>query len=533
MLLHRHHRLAATLRLPSSSLKRFTRTSRFLPHLFHSPENTSPDLSSSPPSLSLPDDLPLIHGYFSPTRLSSPRPDFTPSALAHRAKSAALLRLVESYRKHGHRGARLDPLDLAQRADVPALDPQRYGLKMEAGFEIREEFRSAVLPDEWVGEEGETYDVKGILNFGEGEQELTIEEIYAKLAKVYCDEVAYEVRFLSPPFCPDYVLTLLLPDEQFSHLTNLTERDFLENLLESSYAAPLTDEEQLAHWELLAKSESFDRFLAKRFPSVKRYGLEGGESMLTAIAEVLKQAQGEGVEEVVIGMPHRGRLVRDYSYPLPLPSNSLNFSLLHEQNLLTQLLDLDPRFVFRKMRGLPTLPASLPRSQFSDDVLSHLFVSTSYTPPAPPSSPPSSSAADLKPLKVHVLPNPSHLETVTPVALGFARALQIPFGSAGKDGGELGDKVLSLSIHGDAAFGGQGVVAESLNLAMLPHFNVGGTVHIVVNNQLGCVAFLPSPSFSFTDLLVNRAATPPQQSKAAPPSTPPTSQSSSPLQSST
>lgn len=118
------------------------------------------------------------------------------------------------------------------------------------------------------------------------------------------------------------------------------------------------------------------------------------------------------------------------------------------------------------MRALPTLPPSLPSSQFTDDVLSHLFLTTSTTP------------------AVHLLPNPSHLEAVNPVALGFARGLQVPFGSldatAGGEKYELGDKVLSLQVHGDAAFGGQGVVAESLNLASLPHFTVGGTVRIVV-----------------------------------------------------
>jgi probable 2-oxoglutarate dehydrogenase E1 component DHKTD1 len=175
-------------------------------------------------------------------------------------------------------------------------------------------------------------------------------------------------------------------------------------------------------------------------------------------------------------MPHRGRL-----------------------NVLTQLLDFDMRLLVRKvsfsllfsafpcsshcflhqMRALPTLPPSLPPSQFTDDVLSHLF--TTATLPVPSSS--SSSAGEIK---VHLLPNPSHLEAVNPVALGFARGLQVPFRSAlgsegeGKKAYELGDEVLSLQIHGDAAFGGQGVTAETLNLESLPHFNVGGSIRIVV-----------------------------------------------------
>ncbi|GAA6044320.1 hypothetical protein JCM8097_004473 [Rhodosporidiobolus ruineniae] len=398
-----------------------------------------------------------VWGYQTPQ--TPTRREFTPEELANRAKNASLLRLVESYRRHGHRAASLDPLDLAQRPDVPALDPQRYGFPLQdgSGFQLRAEFKSETVPTDFVGEPGQTYDTTGIVNFEEGEKSKTVDEIAARLAEVYCDGVAYE----------------------FSHLP-LAERDFLEKHLESSHSTPLAKEEQLAHWSLLAKSESFDRFLAKRFPSVKRYGLEGGEGMMVAVAKLLNEASGEGVEDVVIGMPHRGRL-----------------------NLLTQLLGMDPRLVFRKMRGLPTLPASLPADEFSDDVLSHLFLSTSYTPPSLPSV-----SSDPKPLDVHVLPNPSHLETVTPVALGFARGLQVPFGAKeaqekGKgENYELGDKVLSLSIHGDAAFGGQGVVAESLNLASLPHFNVGGTVHLVVNNQIGYTtpAIQGRSSFYATDL---------------------------------
>lgn len=131
------------------------------------------------------------------------------------------------------------------------------------------------------------------------------------------------------------------------------------------------------------------------------------------------------------------------------------------------------------MRALPTLPPSLPPSQFTDDVLSHLF--TTAILPVPSSS--NSRSKQGGEIKVHLLPNPSHLEAVNPVALGFARGLQVPFRSAfggEREGYELGDEVLSVQIHGDAAFGGQGVTAETLNLESLPHFNVGGSIRIVV-----------------------------------------------------
>ncbi|BGP33568.1 putative 2-oxoglutarate dehydrogenase E1 component DHKTD1, mitochondrial [Rhodotorula toruloides] len=389
-----------------------------------------------------------IWGYEEPKTYTLP--DFTPTELANRSKNASLLRLVESYRRHGHRAALVDPLDLAQRPVVPALDPRRYGLGAEPE---RDEFVSETLA-ETVEDEGKKYDTTGILDFpedGKGSMR-TMKEISQRLAEVYCGGVAYE----------------------FMHMPSKHERRFLETLLERSHAEPISASEQLENWRLLARSEGLDRWAAKRFPNVKRYGGEGAESMMVAVAKILGEATKGGVEDVVIGMPHRGRL-----------------------NLLTQLLDLDMRLLVRKMRGLPTLPPSLPPSRFTDDVLSHLFLSTRYTPPASSDS-----------LTVHLLPNPSHLETVTPVALGFARGLQVPFGSleAQKSGSsqpyELGSKVLSLSIHGDAAFGGQGVVAESLNLASLPHFTCGGTVHIVVNNQIGYTtpATQGRSSFYATDL---------------------------------
>lgn len=120
------------------------------------------------------------------------------------------------------------------------------------------------------------------------------------------------------------------PKNQFMHMPSKHERRFLETLLERSHAIPISPAEQRAQWQLLAKSEGFDNWAAKRFPNVKRYGLEGGESMMTAVAKVLDEAHASGFEDVVIGMPHRGRL-----------------------NLLTQLLDLDMRLLVRKVRDRP------------------------------------------------------------------------------------------------------------------------------------------------------------------------------------
>ncbi|GAA5957152.1 hypothetical protein JCM21900_003112 [Sporobolomyces salmonicolor] len=383
-----------------------------------------------------------VWGYQTPHSFSLP--DFTPEELANRSRNGSLLRLVEAYRKHGHRAARVDPLDLAERPNVPALDPRRYGFEVDEA-EVRLKFVSKALPSSKLDEY--KWDVTGILDFPDGGKLKTMDEISQRLADVYTGGIGFE----------------------FMHLPSKHERRFLEKLLEQSHAQPIPTSQQLAQWKLLASSEGFDRWCAKRFPTVKRYGLEGAEGMMVALATVFEEAGREGVEDIVIGMPHRGRL-----------------------NLLTQLLGLDMRLLVRKMRGLPTLPPSLPSSQFSDDVLSHLFLSTKY------------STSSHEQLNIHLLPNPSHLEAVTPVAQGFARGLQVPFGSleAGDEQYELGDKVLNVSLHGDSAFGGQGVVAETLNLASLPHFNVGGTVRIVVNNQLGYTtpAIQGRSSFYATDL---------------------------------
>lgn len=200
--------------------------------------------------------------------------------------------------------------------------------------------------------------------------------------------------------------------------------------------------------EILLKSQVFDNFLAAKFSTVKRYGGEGAESMMAFFYELFCQAPKSGVTDIVVGMPHRGRL-----------------------NLLTGLLDFPPVQVFQKMKGMPEVPLG---TKGSGDVLSHL-----------------STSVDLQgypgPLHASLLPNPSHLEGVSPVAVGKARARLQSLDPVRYAKDSWGGKypALPVQIHGDASFSAQGVIMETVAMSRLPEFTVGGSLHLVVNNQIG------------------------------------------------
>ncbi|QRW05238.1 2-oxoglutarate dehydrogenase E1 component [Ceratobasidium sp. AG-Ba] len=346
-------------------------------------------------------------------------PDYTPAQIANRAKNAALLRYVDSVRIHGHRqvaqAASIDPLDLLERDDVNALDPTRYGLK----------------------DAGAKFDINGIIwhdfdslgNPSSTPAMWPLSEIVDHLRTTYVGRIAYE----------------------YMHSPSKAERLWFSHLLEStqSSARYMPDDEQKRKiWSLLARSETWDHFLQLKFPNLKRYGLEGAESMLAALDSLFHSAAQGGVSNVVLCMPHRGRL-----------------------SLLTDLLRYSPAAMFHKIRGGSEVPAEL---NAVGDVISHLV------------SCPTLEYPDSKtPVKVTMLQNPSHLEAVNPVAMGQARAKQY---SLIKDSGNdcmLGDKVMCVQLHGDAAFTGQGVIMEGLGLSNLPHYTSGGSVHLVVNNNIG------------------------------------------------
>ncbi|KAF8172057.1 dehydrogenase E1 and transketolase domain-containing protein 1 [Mycena galopus ATCC 62051] len=362
-------------------------------------------------------------------------PDYTPAQLKNRAENAALLRYVDSIRTHGHRAARIDPLDLIQREEVAALDPRRYHLL----------------------DDNKKYNVNGIVwtgpvNASEREDEdewWTLGQVTEHLRNIYTGPIAYE----------------------YMHSPSKTERLWFSHTLESkrfpSTGNGLSAQEKERVHGLLAKSEVFDNFLQLKFPSLKRYGLEGGESMIPALDSLFSTAAKAGVSTIVLGMPHRGRL-----------------------NLLTDLLEYPATALFHKIKGGAEIPDDLGAE---GDVISHLVASPVLKYNGAPN-----------PIHVSLLPNPSHLEAVDPVALGKTRAKQYSLLKTSPEDCNLGDKVMCVQLHGDASFTGQGVVMESLGFSNLPHFTSGGSVHLVVNNNVGYTTPLLAPAHLCTALTLGR-----------------------------
>ncbi|CAE6428691.1 unnamed protein product [Rhizoctonia solani] len=342
-------------------------------------------------------------------------PDYTPAQLENRAKNAALLRYVESVRQHGHRAASIDPLDLLERDPVGALDPTRYGLKdANAKFDVN----------------GIIWHDLGSLGTPSSEPVMwTLSEIVDHLRSVYIGRIAYE----------------------YMHSPSKSERLWFSHLLESKQTSGRykpNDEQKHRIWGLLARSETWDQFLQLKFPNLKRYGLEGAESMLSAVDSIFHSASQSGVSNVVLCMPHRGRL-----------------------SLLTDLLGYSPAAMFHKIRGGSEVPGNLGAV---GDVISHLVACPTLEYPG-----------GSTPVHVTMLQNPSHLEAVNPVAMGQARAKQYSLIKESGNDCMLGDKVVCVQLHGDAAFTGQGVIMEGLGLSNLPHYTSGGSVHLVVNNNIG------------------------------------------------
>ncbi|HUC69253.1 MAG TPA: 2-oxoglutarate dehydrogenase E1 component [Stellaceae bacterium] len=313
------------------------------------------------------------------------------------------LSLIRAYRVRGHLLADLDPLGLVRLASHPDLEPSTYGFT-EADYD-RPIF------------------VNGVLGF----ETATLREILAALKATYCGHVGIE----------------------YMHMQELEQRQWIQARIEvPRNQTEFTREGKRAILERLTVAEMLERFLDRRYTGTKRFGLEGGESLIPALEQVIKRGGQLGMKELVLGMPHRGRL-----------------------NVLTNVMGKPFAALFSEFQGNPANPADV---QGSGDVKYHLGTSTDR---------------EMNDIRVHLslTANPSHLEAVNPVVLGKVRAKQRQRGDTARD------EVVGLLMHGDAAFAGQGLVAESLELSQLKGYRSGGTIHVVVNNQIG---FTTSPSYA-------------------------------------
>uniref|UniRef100_A0A182JSU8 Transketolase-like pyrimidine-binding domain-containing protein n=1 Tax=Anopheles christyi TaxID=43041 RepID=A0A182JSU8_9DIPT len=331
------------------------------------------------------------------------------AVLEKRNANSNVYRWVEAYRNHGHRIATIDPVLFQPSADagsskgLPELQYTRYGLGA-----------------------GDRIDPRGLLNVPASQQPLSMVELDALLARMYCGSCSIELGFIE--------------SEQ--------EREWLAGRYEQLFQHELTVGERREIAELMLKSQAFDQFLAVKFPTVKRYGGEGAESMMAFYWELFRCAGEHELRNVVIGMPHRGKL-----------------------NVLTTMFGTRPAKIFKKFKGYPEFPAD---AQAMCDIASHFHTSTDIT-------------VGGKTFHLNMLHNPSHLEAVNPVSMGKARAKQLALadGPYDRQGQFDRSKVLNVQVHGDAAFPGQGINQECLMMANVPHYEVEGTVHLIVNNQVG------------------------------------------------
>jgi 2-oxoglutarate dehydrogenase E1 component len=338
-------------------------------------------------------------------------PGLTAARHAEIAKEAGIIQLINAYRVRGHLIADLDPLG-TEPSYHAELDPETYGLTI---WDLDREFLTGSL-GEAIGE-------------GTPKSMATLREILETLRQTYCGKIGAEYMNIQVP-------------EQKLWLQQRMEPD--------ANNWPLEREIRLRIMRSVIAGEEFEHFLHSRFVGQKRFALEGGETALAIMEELLERAAAQNVHEIVIGMAHRGRL-----------------------NLLVNTAGKDVKQIFSEFEG-EIDPAS---TQGSGDVKYHLG-STGIR-----------KTEQGREIVVSVAPNPSHLEAVDPVVEGIVRPKQDRLGDTERE------RVIPVLIHGDAAFAGQGVVTETLNLSQLDGYATGGTIHLVINNQIGFTT-LPDESRS-------------------------------------
>ncbi|MQX35795.1 2-oxoglutarate dehydrogenase E1 component [Roseospira navarrensis] len=322
---------------------------------------------------------------------------------AHTLDSIRALMLIRAYRVRGHLEARLDPLGLTEPEPHPELDYHSYGFT-DADLD-REIFIDNVL----------------------GLESAPLRKIVEVVRETYCGHIGVEFMHIQYPDQKAWIQRRVESELNRTAFTDLGRKTIMQRIIEA---------------------ETFETYLHRKYTGTKRFGLEGAESTIPAIEQILKRGSQLGLEHVTIGMAHRGRL-----------------------NILTNVLHKPLEAVFSEFEGNSANPEDV---QGSGDVKYHLGTSADRD-------------FDGKTVHVTLNANPSHLEAVDPVVLGKVRARQTQIGEDGRA------KVTGIILHGDAAMAGQGVVAECFALAQLVGYRTGGTIHIVVNNQIG---FTTNPKYA-------------------------------------
>ncbi len=310
--------------------------------------------------------------------------------------------LVRAYRIRGHLISNLDPLGLQKIEKHSELKYETYGF-------TKKDLSKKIFLD-------------GVL----GIQTASLEEILSIAKKTYCQNIGFE----------------------FMHMSDPEERKWIRDRIEGrEKEIKFTENGRKAIFNKLVEAEGFEKFLQVKFVGTKRFGLDGGESLIPALEQIIKRGGHLGVKEVKIGMPHRGRL-----------------------NVLANMMQKPFKAIFKEFFG----QSITSKKDFEGDVKYHLGASANRE-------------FDGNLVHISLTDNPSHLEAVNPVVLGQVRAKQFFHKDKSRK------KVVPVLIHGDAAFAGQGVVAECFAMSGLPGHNTGGTIHIIVNNQIG---FTTAPRFA-------------------------------------
>jgi 2-oxoglutarate dehydrogenase E1 component len=343
------------------------------------------------------------------------RPAATPTVLlsgeqirADTIASVRALMLIRSYRVRGHLEARLDPLGLQIPTPHPELDPRSYGF-------TDNDLDKPIFIDHVLGLET-----------------ATLREIVTILRETYCGPIGVE----------------------FMHIQAPDQKSWIQRRVEGApWRTAFDATAKRAILMQLTEAEGFEVFCQKRYVTTKRFGLEGGESTIPALHAIIETAASAGVDEIAIGMPHRGRL-----------------------NTLVNVVKKPLTAVFSEFGGESFKPDDV---QGSGDVKYHLGTSTDID-------------AAGRTVHLSLQPNPSHLEAVNPVVIGKVRARQDQAGDT-----ERRSSVMAILMHGDAAFAGQGLVYETLAMSQLIGYRTGGTVHLVVNNQIG---FTTVPAHAYSGL---------------------------------